>query len=120
MIFFKPREFFCCDACTLGYSNMNESLLDRLDHARAASNVPYILTSTIRCKRHNVNIGGRVNSAHLTGNAVDISAIRSNAKHAIVRGLIEVGFNRIGIYETFIHADNDKTKTAGVIWLGSK
>jgi hypothetical protein len=34
----------------------------------------------------------------------------------IVGSLLEAGFNRIGIADTFIHVDNDPTKPEEVMW----
>jgi hypothetical protein len=35
----------------------------------------------------------------------------------IVKALLEVGFKRIGIDDTFIHVDCDPTKDQNLIWV---
>ena len=55
-------------------------------------------------------------SSHLLGHAADISCTNSSQRHKIIKALLKVGFNRIGIADTFIHVDNDPNKPANVIW----
>lgn len=99
-IFFKPHEI----------ESLKPRLVVMLDMARGFSNVPYIITSGYRTKEHNKEVGGVVNSSHLKGEAVDISAIDKKARAVIIYGLIKAGFQRIKIYKTHIHADIDETK----------
>lgn len=69
---FFAEEFFCnCGKC----SNMkiSEILLDRLHVLRNLMyKNPIIITSAYRCKEHNKSVGGRPNSWHLYGRAIDI------------------------------------------------
>lgn len=84
--------------------------------ARLIAGVPFVITSAIRCPEHNKRIGGKDNSAHLTGNAIDIKALDSYTKFRIAYGLLKAGFKRVGIYKDFVHADNDPTKPQEVLW----
>ncbi len=118
MNFFTPDEFECSCGCGLGFNDMNSDTLAMLDEARLVAGTPFNLNSAIRCEDHNYREGGRDNSAHLTGHAVDIEAESSSQKFDILRGLIVAGFNRIGIYADFIHADNDPSKPGQVVWHG--
>lgn len=118
MQFFTPEEFSCGCGCGAGFNDMNTDTLAMLDEARLVSAVPYQLNSAYRCEDHNYRVGGRDNSAHTRGYAVDIEAEGSGDKYAIVRGLIVAGFNRIGVYADFIHADNDPEKPGQVMWHG--
>lgn len=118
MMYFEPQEFECkCEVCGMGLADMDEKLVQRLDLARSIAKVPFKVTSAVRCKTYNVKIRGRKNSAHLTGNAVDIRCTDSSKRFLIIDALLRVGFNRIGIYDTFIHVDNDDTKPARVVWI---
>jgi len=118
MMYFKAGEFECkCGACNMGLKDMDENFIRKLDLARSIAKTPFIVNSAIRCKDHNDNIDGLSNSAHLTGNAVDIRCKESHKRYLIIDALIRVGFNRIGIYDTFIHVDNDETKPARVVWI---
>ena len=58
-------------------------------------------------------------SSHLLGYAADIACTNSVLRHKILTSLIKVGFNRIGIADTFIHVDNDPGKPENVIWTYS-
>jgi uncharacterized protein YcbK (DUF882 family) len=61
-------------------------------------------------------VGGSKKSAHLRGNAVDIHCENSYHRFKIVQALLDVGFTRVGIASTFIHADVDEELTDSVIW----
>ena len=96
--------------------NMNQEFLDKLDQARELANIPFKINSAYRSPEHNAKIGGKPNSSHLRGLAVDISVKDSRSRFIILEALISVGFNRIGIADTFIHVDDDKEKSEKVIW----
>ncbi|HAS88818.1 MAG TPA: peptidase M15, partial [Desulfovibrio sp.] len=71
---------------------------------------------------HNAEIGGKPNSSHVGGFAVDIAADNSPQRAAILKSLIMAGFERIGIAKTFIHVDMDPEKLAQfgpVVWVYS-
>jgi len=111
---FNPEEFQCCGATC--YDLMSTDLLVKLDIARTIAGVPFYITSSYRDEATNRAAGGRVNSAHLRGNAVDIACGSSSSRFAILDGLIAAGFNRIGIGSDFIHADVDEDLVNNVIW----
>ena len=103
----------------------------RLDTAREKAGVPFIITSPsgsrpasgptsgFRTPDENDAIASSVkDSAHLTGKAVDLRVIDGLHRFYIVKGLIEAGFNRIGIYTKHIHADVDEGKPQDVVWIG--
>ena len=114
---FHKSEFQCGCGCGLGSNDMSPKLLNRLDIAREFAGVPFVINSSIRCASHNEKIGGRINSAHLSGCAVDIKAADSSSRFKIIESLLCAGFNRIGVYATFIHVDNDQTKPQKVFWV---
>lgn len=117
---FKAKEFACgCGMCGKGFAEMDGDLLQRLDIARGLAGVPFVITSAIRCRAHNYSVGGLKDSAHLGGNAVDIKCDKARDRYKVLYSLISAGFNRIGIYNNFIHVDNDTTKPARVIWYGA-
>lgn len=111
---FKLNEFRC-PCC--GKVLIDEHLVDMLDQAREIAGVPFVITSGYRCRKHNEEIGGKPNSAHLKGQAADIAVRDSQNRYAILRALLEVGFMRIGIAKDFIHADIDWSKPHPVIWV---
>jgi zinc D-Ala-D-Ala carboxypeptidase len=119
MKYFQPREFQCqCFKCGKGFEQMQPELIERLEMARMLSNVPYRLVSAMRCEKRNTAVGGVNGSAHTTGWAVDIEIKSATQRKHVLYGLIKAGFNRIGIYQAFIHADMDPTKPKDVIWAG--
>ena len=99
---------------------MKDEVIAMFDNARAISGIPYKINCGTRCKKHNSDpkINGEPDSAHLDGYAADISARTSQEKYSIVSALLKVGFTRIGVYSTFIHADHDPKKPQNVIWHG--
>lgn len=96
--------------------NMNQEFLLKLDRAREVAQIPFKINSAYRTPEHNAKIGGKPNSSHLKGLAVDISVRDSRSRFIVLNALISVGFNRIGIADTFIHVDLDKDKSQQVIW----
>ena len=102
--YFKDRE-----------ENMNVDFLAKLDEAREYANIPFIINSAYRSPEHPLSIKNP-NSSHIKGLAVDISVKDSRTRFIILDALIKVGFNRIGIADTFIHVDLDIDKSNKVIW----
>lgn len=113
MNYFIEKEFVC-PCC--GESDMRVGVMYALDLARGYAGVPFQITSGYRCEKHNKAIGGSPTSSHLNGTAVDVACTDSHRRWCIVDGLIGAGFNRIGIADTFVHADMDRHKTSNVIW----
>jgi zinc D-Ala-D-Ala carboxypeptidase len=95
---------------------MNVGFLTMLDSARELAGIPFVINSAFRTEEHNKKVGGKPNSSHLKGLAVDIKATNSRTRFLVLNALIAAGFNRIGIADTFIHVDFDLTKDKDVIW----
>lgn len=115
MTHFTLSEFDSPDIPGSG-EEMKSSFLRRLDEARELAGVPFKISSGYRTPEHNEAVGGVFNSSHTKGHAADIVIASSEHRYVIVRALIEVGFNRIGIANSFVHVDNDPAKTPNVIW----
>lgn len=96
-------------------------LVGKLDEARhlaskwAGRPVPFIITSGIR--PHDTTVVG-LQSAHVTGQAVDLRAWTSRDRFYILKALFAVGFSRIGIYDKHIHADVSRIHDRDVVWTG--
>jgi len=86
---FNRSEFSNPDA-------MSTELLLKLDWAREKSETPFILTSTFRLNDQRT---------HGKGLAVDILCTNSKTRLIILKALLAVDFNRIGIYADHIHVD---------------
>lgn len=97
---------------------IDPTALDYLQAARNLAGKPFIINSGHRSVEHNKAVGGRPNSAHLQI-AFDISFNSTNGQthdhYYLQDWLSYVGFNRFGLYETFIHAD---TRLPRVMWYG--
>ena len=88
-----------------------------LDEARDLAGIPFVLNSAYRTIAHEKKQGRAGTSSHTTGCAVDIRCNSDSNRWKIVNALIDVGFKRIGIAKTFVHADNSPTHTQQVIWM---
>jgi len=95
---------------------MDADFLAKLDKARELANIPFTINSAYRNADQNARAGGKPNSSHLKGLAVDIRANDSSTRYIVLNALISVGFNRIGVASSFIHVDDDKEKASNVIW----
>ena len=113
--YFELSEFDSPDEKGSG-AKMDQKFLIKLDSARYLANEPFKINSGYRTPKRNEKVKGRLNSSHLKGLACDIKVTNSKQRFKIVEALMLVGFNRIGIADTFIHVDDDTSKVQGVIW----
>jgi zinc D-Ala-D-Ala carboxypeptidase len=112
----KEQSCSCC-----GEGRLHPSTLMRANRARHRADIFFTVNCASRCKRHNAEVGGVDKSAHLIDSdgfsrALDIHCVDSHSRAIILKALIAEGFTRIGIYNTFIHADDDPTLPQDVIW----
>jgi len=120
MRYFNYTEFDSPDELGSG-KNMSPDILEMLDLAREKFDKPIKITSGYRTEAYNKDLKARgykasPNSSHLKGLAVDIHCNNSKDRFELVDILLDVGFNRIGIANTFIHVDIDKDKPSHLIW----
>ena len=94
---------------------MDKTFLLKLDEARERAGIPFVINSAYRSPEHPLSIKNPT-SSHLKGLAVDISVTNSRQRFIVLNALLEVGFIRIGIADTFIHVDLDNEKSKDVIW----
>ena len=95
--------------------NMNVDFLNKLDEAREYAGIPFAINSAYRSPTHPLSIKNPT-SSHIKGLAVDISVKDSVTRGAVLEALRAVGFNRIGIANSFIHVDMDFDKSQNVTW----
>lgn len=121
MLHFELSEFDSPDEIGSG-SNMDDAFLQMLDDARGIAGIPFRITSGFRTPSHNAYVGGKIpnnkskGSSHLYGYAADIACNNSADREIILAALIKAGIRRVGISNTFIHADKDPDKFSAV-WL---
>lgn len=117
---FAPEEFACKCGCGRGFPDMDPEFLFRLNRARYAAGIPFVLTSAFRCREHNASVpGASATSSHVKGLAVDIAAPDDFARYRIVSGLLAAGFDRVGISTGggFVHVDLDRKKNPQRLWI---
>jgi uncharacterized protein YcbK (DUF882 family) len=113
---FTAEERRCkCGKCD-GAVTEDAELIRMLESARRQFGGAMTINSWCRCPAHNEAEGGKPDSAHLTGKAVDIACSNGAERWKIVTALIDTGFVRIGIAKSFVHADIDAEKPKPVIW----
>jgi len=95
---------------------MDVGLLDMLEEVRERCGFPFIITSGYRSPSHNREVGGKANSDHVTGNAVDIAISTGTQRFLIVKHALEVGFRRIGVKKNCVHLGNSVVLPQDVLW----
>jgi hypothetical protein len=69
----NQRELACkCEDILCRYTFLEETIPGRFEAIRQAWRSPLIITSGFRCINHNGSVGGKVNSRHIIGHAIDI------------------------------------------------
>lgn len=119
MNYFKTET--ACHCC--GIDNPDIGLLQKLNFMRELYGKPIRATSICRCVKHNIEVGGRSKSSHITtetmqGKAADLYARNNSHKLELVRYAILAGFKTIVVYRSkasLIHLSVDKTKPQGLI-----
>lgn len=101
-------------------SGLQDSTCLKLSVARGIAQLPFVITSGLRTPTENSQLTESVkDSSHLTGNAVDLACPDSSARFAMLKGLIQAGFTRIGIYSRHIHADDSPSLPPNVCWYSN-
>ena len=99
-------------------AGLQDSTCQKLSVARGIAGVPFVITCGLRTVAQNAALSESVqDSAHLTGNGVDLACSDSQTRYAMLKGLLGAGFNRIGIYKLHCHADDSPTLPPNVIWF---
>ena len=110
--YFKISEFDSKDGAEMPSDvKMNViELIDNLNVLRQELGSPLYVNSGYRSPEHNKNIGGSLNSQHLTGKAADIRSNEYTPKQIKekIKELIKIGKMKQGglsAYNTFVHYD---------------
>ena len=112
MIYFLPTEFNC-PCC--GLNDMSSEVYMKIDAIRGKLGVPLHINSGMRCIKHNAEVGGKTDSMHLLGKALDVSLLNLpvEKRHEFLE-LVHSEFNGVGIAKTFIHMDIRQKKAGWV------
>jgi len=95
---------------------MCADFLQMIDNARGIAGIPFKINSGMRTIAHNRSLNSKDTSSHIKGCAADIHCNNSVDRSKIVAALIQAGFRRLGIANTFVHVDCDNEKP-NAIWL---
>ena len=103
--YFTPGEFACKCGCGCD-TPVDPRLLRLADQVRAHFNAPCIVSSGVRCEKHNKAVGGVSNSRHLQGKAMDFRIEGSSATKtlAYVQSLPGVRYT-YAIDKNYVHMD---------------
>ncbi len=112
-----------------GKDFMSPVTISKLDRARdlierewnafnPLSKIYFVINSGYRSVSRNAEVGGVENSAHVKGYAADVAwhKYSQEQKDKIREVLERVGFNRLGIANSFIHVDDDLSKPQNAVW----
>ena len=107
--YFRKEEFMCnCGGKHCGGfpAEPVPMLLKVADNVRGHFNKAALVSSGVRCKQHNKNVGGVANSRHLTGRAMDFRISGKSAAQVLeyVWTLPEVRY-AYDIDGTYVHMD---------------
>lgn len=97
---------------------MAEDFLQNLEAVRRLYGKPMLINSGYRCQLNNFMVGGEPHSAHLEGNAVDVSIIGSLERFELVKAAILAGAQGVGVYPRWIHIDFKKRDLGPCLWVG--
>jgi uncharacterized protein YcbK (DUF882 family) len=112
---FSLDEFRC--SCDCNQVIVVPALIEVLEDLREFSGVPIQITSGYRCAKHNAAVGGKPNSAHLTGEAADFWVSGDKDRFKFLEAFFIYGGLRIGIGKDFLHVDVSHDLPNEVCWL---
>lgn len=113
-----------------GADNIDLNMVKMLDNARhliekewnennPTKEIVFRINSGYRTQGYNDSLPQSVpNSSHITGKASDISlsGYDNEQMEVVVNALRRVGFSRFGFGRTYVHVDNDASKTQNTAW----
>ncbi|TAL17054.1 hypothetical protein EPN96_06655 [bacterium] len=109
------REEFACP-CGCGLCEPKKELVDLLEEMRKTLGAPVRINSGLRCEAHNQAVGGKDSSAHLCGEAADVSAEGGEKLFSAARAGFLAGAKRIGIGKNFVHVDVSGALPSPRLW----
>lgn len=105
---FKREEFACkCGKYCDGYpAEPARALVQAADRVRKHFGKPALISSGVRCHKHNAAVGGVADSRHLSGKAVDfcVEGVPAAQVLAYVQGLPQIRY-AYAIDANYVHMD---------------
>lgn len=106
--YFSRKEFACkCGRYCDGYpAQMQRSVVELAERARAELKGVGFVSSGLRCSQHNTDVGGVSNSRHLVGKAIDLRIEGKSARQTLAwaQRQPEVRYS-YAIDNNFVHID---------------
>lgn len=104
---FNKSEFACkCGRYCDGFpAEISQKIVEVLDTVREYAGKPVVVSSGLRCKNHNIAVGGVGTSYHLTGRAADF-AICGYSAQTTINIINTLGLKPIELYaidNTYVH-----------------
>lgn len=91
-----------CEHSTLDIVDKLKEILEKIEKEMKTE---LVITSGVRCPVCNEKAGGKPNSAHLTGEAVDVLTPNGSYGYYLLQSAIKNGILRIGFHKEFTHLD---------------
>lgn len=110
---FKLSEFVCKEGKNEVHIDMK--LIDKLQQLRELLDKPVSIVSGYRSPAYNKLIGGATDSRHMYGDAADIK-VTGIAPIDVALAAEGVGFDGIGVYDTWTHVDTRGYKARWGDW----
>jgi hypothetical protein len=116
---FKPydKESFKCK-CGCGNTVSEFSLfIEFMNYLYEKTNNIYVISSGFRCTKHNKAVGGKIDSDHTKGLAVDIATPTIEDRSLVVYYAFKFGVQRAIVYtdRKFIHLSINKDLTNPIL-----
>jgi uncharacterized protein YcbK (DUF882 family) len=105
---------FECPCCTAVDPVTAAQMAELLEEIRPDTG-PIIIVSSFRCQKHNEHVGGKADSFHLLGLAVDFFVTSDSHRYRALRSLLDHGWLRIGVAKDFLHVDR-RPDNSPCIW----
>ena len=105
---FRKEEFRCkCGKYCDGYpAEMDRQVVRAADKVREHFGEQAHVSSGLRCRQHNADVGGVADSRHLTGKAIDLGVEGVSAEELLARAVTQSGIRyAYAIDEIYIHMD---------------
>lgn len=116
MNYFSDKEIMC--RCGCGTIIKQQPLIDFLNEARHTAGFPFVINSWTRCAKHNAEVGGNPNSAHLRGWATDVRCLDAHTRFILVDLFLSIGAKRLEVMGGWVHIDLDPSLPQGIISVG--
>jgi zinc D-Ala-D-Ala carboxypeptidase len=110
--YFRLSDFDCQET---GENEMDLDFIRDLDELRDSCGFPFVVTSGYRSREHSIEAKKATPGTHARGIAADIKINNGHERMLIVWRAMEMGFNGIGVAQTFVHVD--KRISTPVMWV---